>query len=54
MIDLIGDVVSPSITIGTAPHGFTKDVCVVKLDKPGFCLILRGTLSTWVRADLFR
>ena len=38
---VIGHVVwSPAITAGTAPHDFTKDVCVIKLDKskflPGF------------------
>ena len=51
---VIGRVVrSPAITIGTAPRDFTKDVCVVKLDKARFLPNFKGTLSTWVRAHIF-
>jgi hypothetical protein len=42
---VIGHVVwSPAITIGTAPHGFTKDVCVVKLDKARFLPNFKGNV----------
>jgi 5-bromo-4-chloroindolyl phosphate hydrolysis protein len=37
---------SPAITttIGTTPHGFTKDVCVVKLDEARFLPNLKGNV----------
>ncbi len=42
---VIGHVVwSPAITIGTAQHGFTKDVCVVKLDKARFLPNFKGNV----------
>lgn len=42
---VIGHVVwSPAITIGAAPHGFTKDVCVVKLDKARFLPNFKGNV----------
>ena len=42
---VIGHVVwSPAITTGTAPHGFTKDVCVVKLDKARFLPNFKGNV----------
>ena len=42
---VIGYVVwSPAITIGTAPHGFTRDVCVVKLDKARFLPNFKGNV----------
>ena len=42
---VIGHVVwSPAITVGTAPHGFTKDVCVVKLDKSRFLPNFKGNV----------
>jgi hypothetical protein len=42
---VIGHIVwSPAITIGTAPHGFTKDVCVVKLDKARFLPNFEGNI----------
>ena len=42
---VIGHVVwSPVITVGTAPHGFTKDVCVVKLDKARFLPNFQGNV----------
>ena len=35
---VIGHVVwAPPISISTAPHSYTKDVCVIKLDKKKFC-----------------
>ncbi|KAI5999781.1 hypothetical protein F5J12DRAFT_928625 [Pisolithus orientalis] len=44
---MIGHVVwSPAITVGTAPHSFTKEVCVVKLNKARFLPKFKGTLST--------
>ncbi|KAJ6588649.1 hypothetical protein B0H19DRAFT_1248273 [Mycena capillaripes] len=54
---VIGQVVwSPAITIGTAPHGFTKDVCVVKLDKARFLPKFKGNvidLGTEIEAAKF-
>jgi len=42
---VIGHVVwSPAITVGTAPHDFTKDVCVVKLDKARFLPNFKGNV----------
>ena len=42
---VIGHVVwSPAITVGTAPHAFTKDVCVVKLDKARFLPNFKGNI----------
>jgi hypothetical protein len=40
---VIGHVVwSPPITGLTPPHGYTRDVCVIKLDKEKFLPSLRG------------
>ncbi|KIO31335.1 hypothetical protein M407DRAFT_220464, partial [Tulasnella calospora MUT 4182] len=54
---VIGHVVwSPAITVGTAPHGFTKDVCVVKLDKGRFLPNFKGNvidLGTEIEAPKF-
>ncbi|KAE9400893.1 hypothetical protein BT96DRAFT_965147 [Gymnopus androsaceus JB14] len=54
---VIGHVVwSPAITVGTAPHGFTKDVCVVKLDKARFLPNFKGNvidLGTEIEAAKF-
>lgn len=34
---VVGHVVwTPPLSFSTAPHGYTKDVCVVKLDKERF------------------
>jgi hypothetical protein len=42
---VIGHVVwSPAITVGTSPHGFTKDVCVVKLDMDRFLPNFKGNV----------
>ena len=42
---VIGHIVwSPAITVGTAPHGFTKDVCVIKLDKTRFMPNFKGNV----------
>ncbi|KAJ7194679.1 hypothetical protein GGX14DRAFT_678224 [Mycena pura] len=42
---VIGHVVwSPAITVGTAPRDFTKDICVVKLDKAKFLPNFRGNV----------
>ena len=42
---VIGHIVwSPAITVGTTPHGFTKDVCVVKLDKARFLPNFKGNV----------
>lgn len=42
---VIGHVVwSPAITVGTAPHDFTKDVCVVKFDKARFLPNFKGNV----------
>ena len=35
---------SPAITIGAAPHNFTKDVCVVRLDKARFLPNFKGNV----------
>ncbi len=49
---VIGHVVwSPAITVGTAPHGFTKDVCVVKLDKAMFLPNFKGNVIDLGAAD---
>ncbi|KAF8550285.1 hypothetical protein OG21DRAFT_1478584 [Imleria badia] len=54
---VIGHVVwSPAITVGTAPHDFTKDVCVVKLDKARFLPNFKGNvidLGTEIEAAKF-
>ncbi|KAK7041758.1 hypothetical protein VNI00_009047 [Paramarasmius palmivorus] len=40
---VIGHVVwAPPISVNPAPHGYTKDVCVVKLDKQKFCKNFKG------------
>jgi len=42
---VIGHVVwSPAMSVGTAPYDFTKDVCVVKLDKARFLRNFRGNV----------
>jgi hypothetical protein len=42
---IIGHVVySPAITVGTAPHGFTRDYAVVKLDKEKFRKSFKGNV----------
>jgi hypothetical protein len=42
---VIGHVVwSPAITIGTDLHSFTKDVCVIKLDKARFLSNFKGNV----------
>ena len=42
---VIGQIVwSPAITVGTAPHSFTKDICVVKLDKARFLPNFKGNV----------
>jgi hypothetical protein len=44
---VIGQVVwAPPITGNTAPHGYTKDVCVIKLDKKKFWPNFKGTSLT--------
>src|SRR5258706_3489287 len=45
---VIGHIVrAPPISFSTAPHGYTKDVCVIKLDKNKFSQNTQGE-----RADL--
>ncbi|EIW81472.1 hypothetical protein CONPUDRAFT_124600 [Coniophora puteana RWD-64-598 SS2] len=55
---VIGHVVwSPGITVGTGPHGFAKDVCVVKLDKAKFLPNFKGNvidLGTEIEAAKFQ
>lgn len=42
---VIGHVVwAPPISVNTAPHGYTKDVCVIKLDKKKFGDNFRGNV----------
>lgn len=42
---VIGHVVwSPAIAVGTVPHSFTKDVCVVELDKARFLPNFKGNV----------
>ena len=42
---VIGHVVwAPPIGFSTAPHGYTEDVCVVKLDKAKFWQNFRGNV----------
>ena len=42
---MIGHVVwSPAITVSIAPHGFTKDACVVKLDEARFLPNFKGNV----------
>jgi len=42
---VIGHVVwAPSISLSTSPHGYTKDVCVIKLDKEKFLQNFRGNV----------
>ncbi|EUC58785.1 hypothetical protein RSOL_277300, partial [Rhizoctonia solani AG-3 Rhs1AP] len=54
---IIGHVVwSPPITGLTAPHGYTRDVCVIKLDKEKFLPNLRGNaidLGTKIESGKF-
>ncbi|CAE6482981.1 unnamed protein product [Rhizoctonia solani] len=54
---IIGHVVwSPPITGLTAPHGYTRDVCVIKLDKEKFLPNLRGNavdLGTEIESGKF-
>jgi len=35
---------APPISFFTAPHGYTKDVCVIKLDKKKFSQNFRGNM----------
>lgn len=42
---VIGHVVwAPPVSVSTAPHGYTKDVCVIKLDKKKFLPNFRGNV----------
>lgn len=42
---VIGHVVwAPSVSVSTAPHGYTKDVCVVKLDEKKFSQNFKGNV----------
>jgi hypothetical protein len=42
---VIGHVVwAPPISVAPAPHGYTKDVCVVKLDKKKFSQNFKGNV----------
>lgn len=42
---VIGHVVwAPPIEFSTAPHGYTKDVCVIKLDKTKFSQNFKGNV----------
>ena len=42
---VIGHVVwAPPISAPTAPHGYTKDVCVIKLDEKDFSQNFRGNV----------
>ncbi|KAG2075077.1 hypothetical protein BDR04DRAFT_77602 [Suillus decipiens] len=42
---VIGHIVwSPAITVGTAPHGFTKDICIIELDKARFLPNFKGNV----------
>ncbi|KEP47503.1 hypothetical protein V565_153460 [Rhizoctonia solani 123E] len=54
---IIGHVVwSPPVTGLTAPHGYTRDVCVIKLDKEKFLPNLRGNaifLGTKIESGKF-
>jgi hypothetical protein len=49
---VIGQVVwAPPITGNTAPHGYTKDVCVIKLDKKKFWPNFKGNVIDLGAAD---
>lgn len=40
---VIGHVVwAPPVSVSTVPHGYTKDVCVIKLDEKKFSQNFRG------------
>ncbi|OJA16892.1 hypothetical protein AZE42_13336, partial [Rhizopogon vesiculosus] len=42
---VIGHVIwAPPISVSTAPHGYTKDVCVIKLDEKKFSQNFRGNV----------
>jgi len=42
---VIGHVIwAPPVSVSTTPHGYTKDVCVVKLDKKKFCKNFRRNM----------
>ena len=42
---IIGYVVwAPSISVSTAPHNYTKDVCIIKLDEKRFLPNFRGNV----------
>ena len=42
---VIGHVVwAPPVSVSTAPHSYTKDICVVKLDKKKFSQNFRGNV----------
>ena len=42
---VIGHVVwAPPVSVSAAPHGYTKDVCVIKLDKKKFSQNFRGNV----------